>query len=945
MPTSTEAMRRRSSRILLAISAGFLFASTRVRGQTVSPTGDLFGTVVDEQNQPMREVAVTLAGPGATQTSTTDAKGDFHFLHLSPGVYALTLEHPGFTTMGRSLTISPGRNVVVTLALPVAGATESVTVGGGVDQGDSRKTKTGADFGEQELQSIPTTRDPWALLRQVPGVLVGDVNVGGSNAGTQSAFVGKGSGADQNLYNVDGVTVSMAGTTVAFFDFDSLENIDVTTGGSDPALATPGVTLNLVTRRGTNLFQGSARALYASGAGWDYGIEAGGPAWKDRLWLWGAFARNDVPGQTYVTNTGEPVQQTLSLEYGNAKLNAQLAPSTSVTGSYLDFDRTVDGRGAGPSRSQPSTWDNTFRTQSFRGEVSEVFSPQINGSAYFAGYQSAFRNVPQGGVDQQADLIDFVWQNSFIFRTVNGSDRQAGATTSAFFDTGDLRHELKFGFGYRHTSSDSLSTWPGDQLYGNNANGAPGRAQAAVTRAKSPRFDINYYDVYAGDTLQLGRLSLGLGVRFDYQQGKNLASAVPANPEFPDLLPAVAYGGDPSYPITWRLVQPRISATYALGPNRNTLVRGSYSRFADLLGNEVTSINPFPGIAQRLYYWDDFNGNQRVEPNEVILGRPGRVDNVDPNNPGAAVPVNRIAPDFEPPTTTEFLVGVEQALSAGLSASLTYTHRAFRNPEFSPLIGTQRSDYVFEGLATGVAHAGGFVLPFSEPYYALTLLPAPVGVELQNRSDFTKTYDGVELQILKAFSQGWMLRASAAWNDWRQKVGPGAIVDPNNELGGTNRSGPVVEATETGPTAPTIYVNARWQFNVSGLAPLPFGVEVGANLFGREGYPVLYGVELQNLGTNRASPILQIGSVGAYRLAPVFVLDLHLERTFSLGPRIAATALFDCFNVADSHTVLARDGDVGLFDPSVGLVQSETFNDPVQVLSSRIFRGGVRIAF
>ena len=87
-----------------------------------------------------------------------------------------------------------------------------------------------------------------------------------------------------------------------FFDFDSLDTIEVTTGGSDLALASPGVALNLVTKRGTNELKGSARALYTGGAGWDYGVEAGGPLWKDRVWLWGAFAHNDYLGQPFLNH-------------------------------------------------------------------------------------------------------------------------------------------------------------------------------------------------------------------------------------------------------------------------------------------------------------------------------------------------------------------------------------------------------------------------------------------------------------------------------------------------------------------------------------------------------------------------------------------------------------------------------------------------------------------
>ncbi len=449
------------------------------------------------------------------------------------------------------------------------------------------------------------------------------MNVGGGRRSRQSAFVGKGASPGQNSYNLNGVTISQGGVSPLYYDFDSFSSIEVTTGGSDPSLGTPGVTLNLVTKRGTNELLGSARALYTGGAGWDYGIGIGGPVWKDRLWLWGAAARNAFLGQTFYAATepgepGDPVENQETLKHWNVKLNAELFASNTLTVSYTGFDRVSLGLGVDPDRSLPTTWTNTLDSQAFNVADSEVLTARFFASFSLSYVKAAPVFIPLGGLDEQADFdSDFIWRHSFSAWRVEDTQHQAGLSTSTFFDTGRLSHELKFGFGYRHARLDSASSWPGDQLVGYAPFDQP---EVGITRLLNTKSEVNTYDAFVGDTIRTGNLTINVGARFDYQQGKNLASTVPANPAFPELLPAVQYGGNAGYPITWRLFQPRVGATYALvGKDRGTLLRASYARFADQLGNEVRTINAFPGIASLYYEWKDLNRNDRVEASEVVL--------------------------------------------------------------------------------------------------------------------------------------------------------------------------------------------------------------------------------------------------------------------------------------------------------------------------------------
>ena len=551
--------------------------------------------------------------------------------------------------------------------------------------------------------------------------------------------------------------------------------------------------------------------------------------------------------------------------------------------------------------------------------------------------KAAPTNTPLGGLAEQADFdIDFIWRHSFTTWRALDTQHQAGLSTSTFFDTGRLRHELKFGFGYRHQRLDSASTWPGDLLVGYAPFDPP---LAAITRLQSAKSEVNIYDAFVGDTIQTGNLTINVGARFDYQQGKNLPSTVPANPVFPELLPAVRYGGDSGYPITWRLFQPRLGATYAMGSDRRTLLRASYSRFANQLGYEVRSINAFPSIASLYYVWSDANGNGRVEAGEVDLSEFLFPIGVDPTDPGSAAPINAISTSLVPPTTDEFIVGVERQISSDLSGSLAYTNRVVRHVTFSPLIGTTRDSYQYLGNATGtaVAESDGFALDFSEPYYGLMQCPDPcVGTVLENRPDSSNTYQGVELQVMKAFSHGWMARVSFAYNDWQQHVGSGGIVNPNNETPGTNASGPFVEGG----------INATWQFNVSGTVELPLGVAAGVNFFGRQGFPTPYWIDVSADAPYYARPAIQIGPATRFRTPNVYELDFQLSKVVKIGP-VSVIPQFACFNLLDSRTVLQREGFVGAYDATAtpAFDQNPQFDAVNSRLSGRVYRGGVRIDF
>jgi hypothetical protein len=244
---------------LLAIATtGAAFA--QIQGGTIS------GTVRDEQGGVLPGVTVTAQGVDATQTFVTEATGEYRFLNLAPGPYKITAALQGFTTMVRdNVIVAVGRNVELPLALKIASVAETITVNGDSPVIDIKATGTSTNFTSDELTRIPTSRDPFALMRSVPGVLVDRVNIGGNETGQQSNFASKGTRPQDAVWTMDGINITdmtATGASPSYYNYDNFEEIQVSTAGQDIKQPTGGMGLNLVVKRGTNQFHGGFRGYF-----------------------------------------------------------------------------------------------------------------------------------------------------------------------------------------------------------------------------------------------------------------------------------------------------------------------------------------------------------------------------------------------------------------------------------------------------------------------------------------------------------------------------------------------------------------------------------------------------------------------------------------------------------------------------------------------------------
>jgi hypothetical protein len=292
----------RSTLRLIALSAVLVLLTAGVAyGQ--AQAGNLYGKTLTPDGASLPGVTVTVSGQ-ATQVQVTDANGDFRFLGLSPGNYQLTAELDGFSTVEYpNVQISVGRNTSLQVQMSEA-VEETITVTSESPLLDSRKITTGSTVNALELEKIPTSRDPWAILQTVPGVQVDRINVGGNESGQQAQYVGPGSSGDDAVWAVDGVVITdmgAIGSSPTYYNFDAFQEMQAATGGSDATLATAGVTLNMVTKRGGNDWKGGGRFVTADDS-WqsDLSLDSGelGQAFG------GPGAAGVLPGQPHRLDRG-----------------------------------------------------------------------------------------------------------------------------------------------------------------------------------------------------------------------------------------------------------------------------------------------------------------------------------------------------------------------------------------------------------------------------------------------------------------------------------------------------------------------------------------------------------------------------------------------------------------------------------------------------------------
>jgi hypothetical protein len=795
-------------------------------------------------------------------------------------------------------------------------------------------------------------------------------------------------------------------------------------------IQTGGVALNMVTRRGGNkvsmggrfyltdgMFQANnlTAALKAEGLRGtnkinyikDYGFNLGGPVWKDHVWLWGSYGVTDINAYTI---TGVP-QRPLLTQY-NFKLNVQPVGSNRLEVFLVSSNKSFAGRSS--SQSFPEGYQQSaplhFGDPTIKVQDEQMFGADLLLSAKFAYSLAAFSMIPMSdlsntGLAVTDDTASIQYDaNQFITRRpTHDYELHAQYYNDKLFD---VSHEIKLGVEYstRNCSTDSNApgnvwkhtnliqpiydpTGMGDPLTATELGGAPiyemwsGSGYYASVHA-------NQWTAFLQDTVTAGRFNFMLGLRYDRQtpsiRGTDYITAY-AGPTWTNLqasgdntilsainafMPGINVPNiNPDY--NWTMWSPRIGVTYDVFGTGKTILKLSGSVYGDFMGTGSTAYLFYPygaSGAWMQWYWQDTNGDGKMEPNELFSYYPSNYAymplivngaiNPDyityqhfvnwggftPGSTSGATPAPyTINPSAGTSHTWELLFSAEQELMKDVSVGLNATYRRYNHFSWDV-------PYYTNGYYGDYSIGGQSVLLSPAAYYADNTIPSTItytsggttyNINLGTGAGHTfyflqspyqgtpyayhtlnnnyEQFWGIDLVFNKRLSNNWMLDGSFSFMGQSVHYGSGSAYsngDPTNLWALQDQ----LYAPAMGGASGKInqYIFSPWMLKLEGLYQLPYGFDVSFTFNARAGHVIPHYMNIVDYTYESTNPedygvVNAINTTGAFldvfgktKLPTFYQLNLRLEKMIKLFDTGRIYLMADAFNVTNAAIVNRR---------------------------------------
>src|SRR6266850_1549144 len=230
--------------------------------QAQTTTGSIRGRAADQQGAVLPGVTIT-ARQVDTNTSlavTSSEFGQYLLPNLPPGRYELSADLKGFRVERRTdIVLRLGQDLTIDFTLNVAGPQEIVTVNPPAPILETTKNTIDTIVTNDDIDDLPTVeRDFSSLARLAPGVVPG---VGGNG----DSLSMNGQRGFSNGFFIDGATAEWQyyGKQSSTLVQDWIQEFQVMTSSFSAEFGTAsGGILNVITRSGTNRYQGRAYGFF-----------------------------------------------------------------------------------------------------------------------------------------------------------------------------------------------------------------------------------------------------------------------------------------------------------------------------------------------------------------------------------------------------------------------------------------------------------------------------------------------------------------------------------------------------------------------------------------------------------------------------------------------------------------------------------------------------------
>ena len=730
---------------VLLVLAGFpIIASAQ--------TGAIAGVVKDTTGAVMPGVTVEASSPALIErvrTATTDEKGQYKVVDLRPGIYEVTFTLTGFNIVKRdAIEITTGFTAPVNVELKVGAITETVTVSAESPIVDTQRITQQRVITRDVIDAVPTGKTFQNIGVLVPGVVVGaggtgatPYDVGGSSGEQQVQMAIHGGNTADMVVQMDGMRFNNlcgSGSYTGISGNDALvEQISFETGAISADMGTGGIKVNMIPKEGGNTFRGS---FFVNGANdsfqgnnltsdlekqgltavnrvkkvWDINGALGGPIRKNKVWFffasryWGldkypADSFYDLDPRYYVyapDRTNQGVDDTWN-KSNAVRFTYQATQRNKFTGYYDLQDRLTGhwfiGQGGifGLTTPEASWVQTTPIGHLWQLKWTSTVSSRVLVEAGISNYAQEYTRLPQDQVSPTSLSV----RDAATGRRINASPYYSEHwstlrtyVASLSYVTGS--HAMKFGMNMSEGPRHEKATVNGDMTLNFN-----GPTPVSVILTASPRDAHERLNadlgIYAQDQWTIDRMTLNLGLRFDYLNAKLEAQNFPAG----TFVPARSLGELTGLPI-WKDLNPRLGLAYDLFGNGKTAVKTSLSRYVasqtvgfasqfNPLGGTVTGAG-FSGTGADTRTWTDPNGDRIVQTSE--LGPSG--------NPlfGSTTLVTNPAEDvkegwFKRAYNWEYSASIQHEFRPRMSGTFGYFRRWFGNYTHTDALLVGPTDY------------------------------------------------------------------------------------------------------------------------------------------------------------------------------------------------------------------------------------------------------------